>query len=74
MFALLVACGVIYVVLGDPQEAFMLLGFVFLITGLTLHQEHKTERALDRLRDLAARARSSSVTVGSGVSPAGRIP
>jgi len=26
MFALLVACGVIYVVLGDPQEAFMLLG------------------------------------------------
>jgi len=72
MFVLLVACGVIYVVLGDPQEAFMLLGFVFLITGLTLHQEHKTERALDRLRDLAARARSSSLTVGCGASPAGR--
>ncbi len=54
MFVLLVACGVIYVVLGDPQEAFMLLGFVFLITGLTLYQEHKTERALDRLRDLAS--------------------
>jgi len=72
MFVLLVACGVIYVVLGDPQEAFMLLGFVFLITGLTLYQEHKTERSLDRLRDLAARARSSSVTVGSGASPAGR--
>ena len=32
----------------------MLLGFVFLITGLTLYQEHKTERALDRLRDLAS--------------------
>jgi P-type Ca2+ transporter type 2C len=54
MFLLLVICGVIYVVLGDPQEAFMLLGFVFLITGLTLYQEHKTERALDRLRDLAS--------------------
>ena len=54
MFLLLVTCGVIYVVLGDPQEAFMLLGFVFLITGLTLYQEHKTERALDRLRDLAS--------------------
>jgi Ca2+-transporting ATPase len=54
MFLLLVACGVIYVVLGDPQEAFMLLGFVFLITGLTLYQEQKTERALDRLRDLAS--------------------
>jgi len=54
MFLLLVSCGVIYVVLGDPQEAFMLVGFVFLITGLTLYQEHKTERALDRLRDLAS--------------------
>jgi Ca2+-transporting ATPase len=54
MFLLLVACGVIYVALGDPPEAFMLLGFVFLITGLTLYQEHKTERALDRLRDLAS--------------------
>ncbi len=74
MFVLLVACGVIYVVLGDPQEAFRLLGFVLLITGLTLYQEHKTGRALDRLRDLAARARSSSVTVGGGASPAGRIP
>jgi hypothetical protein len=74
MFVLLVACGVIYVALGDPQEAFMLLCFVFLITGRTLYQEHKRGRALDRLRDLAARARSSSVTVGSGASPAGRIP
>jgi Ca2+-transporting ATPase len=54
MFLLLVACGAIYVVLGDPQEALMLLGFVFLITGLTLYQEQKTERALDRLRDLAS--------------------
>jgi hypothetical protein len=74
MFVLLVACGVIYVVLGDPQKASMLLGWVFLITGLNLYQEDKTGRALDRLRDLAARARSSSVTVGGGASPAGRIP
>jgi Ca2+-transporting ATPase len=54
MFLLLVACGAIYFALGDPQEAFMLLGFVLLITGLTLYQEHKTERALDRLRDLSS--------------------
>jgi len=54
MFLLLIACGAIYVVLGDPQEAFMLLGFVFLITGLTLYQAHKTERALEKLRDLAS--------------------
>ena len=30
MFLLLVACGVVYLVLGDVQEALMLLGFVFL--------------------------------------------
>jgi P-type Ca2+ transporter type 2C len=54
MFLLLVACGTIYVFLGDPHEALMLLGFVFLITGVTLYQEHKTERALDALRDLAS--------------------
>ena len=54
MFLLLVACGAVYLVLGDPQEALMLLGFVVLITGTTLYQEHKTERALERLRDLAS--------------------
>src|SRR5690242_19851028 len=46
MFLLLLGCGAIYIVLGDPQEALMLLGFVVLITILTLYQEHKTERAL----------------------------
>ncbi len=54
MFLLLVACGAIYLVLGDPHEALMLLGFVVLITGVTLYQEHKTERALEKLRDLAS--------------------
>ena len=29
MFVLLVACGIIYLILGDMQEALMLLGFVF---------------------------------------------
>jgi Ca2+-transporting ATPase len=54
MFLLLVACGAIYVVLGDLHEALMLLGFVFLITGVALYQAHKTERALETLRDLAS--------------------
>jgi Ca2+-transporting ATPase len=54
MFLLLVACGAIYIVLGDAREALMLLGFVVLITGMTLYQEHKTERALEKLKDLAS--------------------
>ena len=54
MFVLLVACGVVYLVLGDVQEALMLLGFVFFVMGLTLYQERKTEHALDALRDLSS--------------------
>jgi Ca2+-transporting ATPase len=54
MFLLLVACGAIYLVLGDLQEALMLLGFVFVVMGITLYQECKTERALEALRDLSS--------------------
>jgi P-type Ca2+ transporter type 2C len=54
MFLLLVACGAIYLTLGDAQEAFMLLGFVFFIMGISLYQERKTERTLEALRDLSS--------------------
>ncbi len=54
MFILLVACGVIYLVLGDFEEAIMLLGFVFVIMGITIYQENKTENALDALKDLSS--------------------
>lgn len=54
MFLLLIAGGGIYLVLGDVQEAVMLLGFVFVVMGITLYQERKTERALEALRDLSS--------------------
>ncbi len=54
MFLLLIACGILYLLLGDVKEALMLLGFVFVIIGITLYQENKTERALDALRDLSS--------------------
>ncbi len=54
MFVLLIAGGVIYFLLGDPQEAVLLLGFVFVIVGITFYQERKTERALEALRDLSS--------------------
>ncbi len=54
MFLLLVACGALYLLLGDVPEALMLLGFVFFVMGLTLYQERKTEHALDALRDLSS--------------------
>ena len=54
MIALLVACGVLYLILGDVREALLLLGFVFVVAGITFVQERKTERALDALRDLSS--------------------
>ncbi|MGE5265303.1 MAG: cation-translocating P-type ATPase [Acidobacteriota bacterium] len=54
MFLLLLACGALYLLLGDVEEAVMLLGFVFVIIAITLYQEQKTERALEALRDLSS--------------------
>jgi len=54
MFILLVACGSLYLVLGDLQEGIMLLCFVFVIMGIEFFQEKKTEKALDALKDMAS--------------------
>ncbi|MCX6698131.1 MAG: HAD-IC family P-type ATPase, partial [Methanoregula sp.] len=54
MFILLVASGMIYFVLGDVSEGIMLLSFVFVIIGITVYQEQKTERALEALRNLSS--------------------
>ena len=54
MFLLLVACGSLYLVLGDVQEGLMLLGFVFVVMGIEFYQEKKTEKALDALKSLAS--------------------
>ncbi len=54
MFLLLLACGALYLISGDKEEALMLLGFVFVVMGITFYQERKTERALEALRDLSS--------------------
>jgi P-type Ca2+ transporter type 2C len=54
MFLMLIACGLLYLVLGDREEALMLMGFVAVIIGITFYQEQKTERALEALRDLSS--------------------
>lgn len=54
IFLLLVGGGFIYLLLGDLQEALLLLGFVFVVIGITLYQERKTENALGALRNLSS--------------------
>ena len=54
MFLLLIACGAIYLLLGDRGEAAMLLGFVLVIICITFVQEYKSERVLAALRTLSS--------------------
>ncbi|MBI3996976.1 MAG: cation-translocating P-type ATPase [Candidatus Omnitrophica bacterium] len=54
MILLLVACGAIYLVLGDTREALLLVGSIGVIIGISLYQGSKTERALEALHDLSS--------------------
>jgi P-type Ca2+ transporter type 2C len=54
MLLLLVIAAALYLVLGEPQEALLLGGSVILVIGISLYQTHRTERALDALRDLSS--------------------
>ncbi|MHB8741499.1 MAG: cation-translocating P-type ATPase [Sulfuricaulis sp.] len=54
MFLLLLVAGCLYLLLGDIYEALLLLFFVFIVLGITLYQERKTERVLESLRDLSS--------------------
>ncbi len=54
MFLLLVSAGAIYLLVGDVSDALMLLGFVCVVMGITIYQQHRTERVLQALRDLTS--------------------
>lgn len=54
MLILLLCCGGIYLFLGEPQEALILLVFVVSVILITLHQSTKSERAIEALRDLSS--------------------
>jgi len=54
MLLLLLGAGLIYYILGEHQDALMLLFFVFVVVGITFYQERKTERALEALKNLSS--------------------
>jgi Ca2+-transporting ATPase len=54
IFLLLVASGSLYFILGDVTEAMVLLSFVFVVIGITVYQEQKTEKALEALKNLSS--------------------
>ncbi|QND85407.1 P-type ATPase [Chromobacterium vaccinii] len=54
MFILLISCGSIYLILGNKEDAYILLGSVIIIMTMSFMQERKSERALEALRDLSS--------------------
>jgi Ca2+-transporting ATPase len=71
MFLLLLACGALYIVLGEMHDALLLIGFVVVVIVITLIQQRRTERALEALRDLSS-PRALVVRDGVRVRIAGR--
>src|SRR5512142_1826607 len=49
MLLLLVGAGAIYLVLGELKDSLVLLASIFVVLGISLYQQRKTERALEAL-------------------------
>lgn len=54
MFLLLIACGTLYLILGDYREGIVLMSSILIIIFITFYQYRKTERALDALKNLSS--------------------
>ncbi|MBK8404516.1 MAG: cation-translocating P-type ATPase [Saprospiraceae bacterium] len=54
MFALLIGCGILYMILGDYREGIILLSSILIIIFITFYQYQKTEKALEALKSLAS--------------------
>jgi Ca2+-transporting ATPase len=54
MILLLLASGAIYFALGDPVDAAVLLASILAVMGISFLQSRRTERSLEKLRDLSS--------------------
>src|SRR3974390_1047835 len=54
MLVLLLASGIIYLALGEPKDASILLIFATVVVLITVVQETRTERVLEALRNLTS--------------------
>ena len=71
MFALLIGAGLIYFFLGEIKDTLMLGSFIFVVVGITIYQQRKTEKALEALKNLSS-PRALVIRDGHEVRIAGR--
>ncbi|MFA7301462.1 MAG: cation-translocating P-type ATPase [Candidatus Shapirobacteria bacterium] len=54
MLLLLLGCGILYLFMGEKQDAMILLSAVFVVIGITFFQERKTEKTLEALKNMSS--------------------
>jgi Ca2+-transporting ATPase len=54
MFGLLILAGLIYLVIGDINDALTLMGFITISIAITLFQQEKSRKAIDALKKLSS--------------------
>jgi Ca2+-transporting ATPase len=54
MLLLLLACGLLYLFMGEQPDAILLMFSVLVVISITFYQERKTEKTLEALRDLSS--------------------
>ncbi len=54
MFILLIACSVLYMIIGDYTEGFIMLSTILIIVYIAFYQHRKTERALEALKSMSS--------------------
>lgn len=54
MFSLLLLAALIYLIIGSLEDALLLTSFIALSIVLTTFQEHKSEKAIEALKDLSS--------------------
>ncbi len=54
MFLLLLLAGFVYLLIGNLEDAAILMGFIAISISITIYQEHKSEKAIDALKNLSS--------------------
>ena len=52
IFLLLIAAGLIYLLLGDMDDAIILMGFISISTGIAVFQQYRSEKTIEALHRL----------------------
>lgn len=54
MFLLLICTALIYFILGEPRDGFIMLVFVTFMSGINIFQEWRTDKTLQALKELSS--------------------